>query len=177
MRNLLGRSRGIRILNVTLIVLVLGAATAAIAAAGRDDTEDRPPPSAEVERGVVVSTVSADGNVEPPSDLSLGFETGGEVTAVAVEEGDRIARGQLLARIDDRSARSSSPRRSRASTRRASAYATPAPGRRPTSSTATAERSRSPARRSTARRPTSRTPAPPRARTSSPCDARCVARG
>ncbi|MEJ7717295.1 MAG: hypothetical protein WKF31_04760 [Thermoleophilaceae bacterium] len=80
MRNLLGRSRGIRILNVTLIVLVLGAATAAIAAAGRDDTEDRPPATAEVERGVVVSTVSADGNVEPPSDLSLGFETGGEVT-------------------------------------------------------------------------------------------------
>ena len=58
-----------------------------------------------VARGVVQSTVSGSGNLEPAKELDLSFGTSGTVTAVYVEAGDDVAKGQVLARIDQRSAR------------------------------------------------------------------------
>jgi multidrug efflux pump subunit AcrA (membrane-fusion protein) len=58
-----------------------------------------------VARGVVQSTVSGSGNLEPANELDLSFGTSGTVTAVYVEAGDDVVEGQVLARLDQRSAR------------------------------------------------------------------------
>ncbi len=58
-----------------------------------------------VARGVVQSTVSGSGNLEPATELDLGFGTSGTVTAVYVEAGEDVVEGQVLARLDQRSAR------------------------------------------------------------------------
>ncbi len=45
----------------------------------------------------------APGRVEPVRDpVSLGFETSGRIVEIAVEEGDAVHAGQVLARLDDR---------------------------------------------------------------------------
>jgi HlyD family secretion protein len=76
-----------------------------IAAAARPSSKQEPPPTVPVQRGAVISTVSADGTVEPPGELSLAFPRSGRVVEIVVDEGAHVRRGQLLARIDDRSER------------------------------------------------------------------------
>jgi multidrug efflux pump subunit AcrA (membrane-fusion protein) len=73
-------------------------AVAAIAATGSPGKE-QPPGTVAVQRGSVVATVSAEGRVEPPQELSLNFEGFGRVAQVFVDEGDRVRRGQVLARL------------------------------------------------------------------------------
>lgn len=41
------------------------------------------------------------GRVQPGDDISLGFKTPGEIININVQEGDRVRKGQLLARLDD----------------------------------------------------------------------------
>ncbi|HEX5146622.1 MAG TPA: biotin/lipoyl-binding protein [Conexibacter sp.] len=55
-------------------------------------------------RGVVQSTVSGSGTVEPARQLDVDFATGGELTHVYVKPGQRVAEGQLLATVDAASA-------------------------------------------------------------------------
>jgi len=59
-----------------------------------------PPPTARVDRGDVVSAVSASGSVVGTSEQRLGFPEGGRVTEVLVRVGDRVEPGQVLARLD-----------------------------------------------------------------------------
>jgi multidrug efflux pump subunit AcrA (membrane-fusion protein) len=92
-----------RALDVLLAALVLLVLWAIYAVAGPES--QRPPATTVVERGTVVSTVSADGNVEPPQDLSLGFERGGRIVEIRVREGDRVRRGEILARVGNLSER------------------------------------------------------------------------
>ena len=54
------------------------------------------------ERSIVLSTVSATGNVEAPSELGVSFQQSGRITSVAVEAGDRVKAGDELARIESR---------------------------------------------------------------------------
>ena len=42
------------------------------------------------------------GQVEPRQEIALGFETGGTLAEVLVDEGDRVAAGQIVARLDTR---------------------------------------------------------------------------
>ena len=77
----------------------------AVAAAARPSADPEPPPTVPVQRGAVISTVSADGTVEPPGELSLAFARSGRVVEIVVDEGAHVRRGQLLGRIDDRSER------------------------------------------------------------------------
>jgi macrolide-specific efflux system membrane fusion protein len=58
-----------------------------------------------VARGVIQSTVSGSGNLAPANQLELNFGTSGDVTKIPVEEGEHVSKGQLLARIDDSSAK------------------------------------------------------------------------
>jgi multidrug efflux pump subunit AcrA (membrane-fusion protein) len=58
-----------------------------------------------VARGVIQSTVSGSGNLAPANQLELNFGTSGDVTKISVEEGEHVSKGQLLARIDDSSAK------------------------------------------------------------------------
>jgi multidrug efflux pump subunit AcrA (membrane-fusion protein) len=58
-----------------------------------------------VERGTVLSTVSATGTVVSPDDVGASFVSSGTLTRVAVEVGDEVAAGEVLAAIDKTEAR------------------------------------------------------------------------
>ncbi len=90
-----------------MIVLALGAAGAIAAAAvaatgskaaagGGGGTTSR---TATVERGVVQTTVSGSGNLVARHDRELAFSTAGTIKRVFVSEGDKVAAGQVLARL------------------------------------------------------------------------------
>jgi len=55
-------------------------------------------------QGVVQSTVSGSGNLQPASQLNLGFRTSGTVTNIYVTQGQHVVPGQLLATLDPQSA-------------------------------------------------------------------------
>jgi HlyD family secretion protein len=53
-----------------------------------------------VERGNILSTVSATGGIEPEAQVSLLFRSAGPVAKVLVSVGDRVEENQLLAELD-----------------------------------------------------------------------------
>ncbi|WP_293787939.1 efflux RND transporter periplasmic adaptor subunit [uncultured Pedobacter sp.] len=55
---------------------------------------------AEVEKKVVDLDFSANGNFIPKQELNFLSENAGRVKAIYVDEGDRVSKGQLLARVD-----------------------------------------------------------------------------
>src|SRR5664279_202021 len=89
----------------TLGALCAGAIAAAILvvgpASGSQATATR---TATIARGVVQSTVSGSGNLQPASELNLGFRTSGTVTNIYVTQGEQVAQGQLLATLNPQSA-------------------------------------------------------------------------
>jgi RND family efflux transporter MFP subunit len=56
--------------------------------------------SAPVAHGEVDRPLLAAGTVEPRDERGLGFNAGGVVARIAVREGDRVRRGQVLAELD-----------------------------------------------------------------------------
>ena len=56
--------------------------------------------TAAVTRGVVLSSVSATGNVQAASQLSVNFRTSGTLSAVLAHVGEHVKAGQILGRID-----------------------------------------------------------------------------
>jgi multidrug resistance efflux pump len=80
----------------------LGAAwlgRAALVGAGGDSDQQRQVLAAPPERDEVV----APGRVEAETDvIDLGFEQSGRIIGLLVNEGDRVSKGQVLARLDDR---------------------------------------------------------------------------
>jgi HlyD family secretion protein len=56
--------------------------------------------TAPVQRGDLRVTVSATGNLQPTREVEVGSEISGLVTAVTVDNNDRVKRDQVLARID-----------------------------------------------------------------------------
>lgn len=88
-----------------VVPLVLGMLVVwGLVAAGSSGGE-RGPFTVPVQRGAVAATVSADGQVESPQELSLNFEGSGRLVEVLVREGSRVSRGQVLARIENASPR------------------------------------------------------------------------
>ena len=55
----------------------------------------------EVQRGDLVVSITADGNLDMPHQVKLRFGTPGTVKEIFVEEGDRVREGTLLAKLDD----------------------------------------------------------------------------
>ncbi|MBB4690433.1 efflux RND transporter periplasmic adaptor subunit [Paractinoplanes abujensis] len=53
-----------------------------------------------VQRGTVTSTVTADGTVESASTATASFVTGGTVTSISVRVGQKVVKGQVLAKVD-----------------------------------------------------------------------------
>ena len=51
-------------------------------------------------RAPLIATVSATGTLQPVKQVDIGSELSGTIALVAVEENDRITRGQLLAQLD-----------------------------------------------------------------------------
>ncbi|MDR7495723.1 MAG: efflux RND transporter periplasmic adaptor subunit [Armatimonadota bacterium] len=63
--------------------------------------------TARVTRGTLTSSVSATWTLRPYAQVEVRSRATGTVVQLAVQEGDRVERGQLLAVIDDRDARAS----------------------------------------------------------------------
>ncbi|HEY0708346.1 MAG TPA: HlyD family efflux transporter periplasmic adaptor subunit [Polyangia bacterium] len=85
------------------VLVVTGIAVVAVAylavSSTRAASERNAAPAGPTPRGEVV----APGRVEAASDvIDLGFEQSGRVIAVEVGEGERVKKGQVLARLDDR---------------------------------------------------------------------------
>lgn len=64
------------------------------------------PPTLNVEtapatRQMIETTLSLDGQIAPLEESTLAFQQSGPILAVYVNVGDRVTRGELLARIDD----------------------------------------------------------------------------
>lgn len=76
--------------------LALGSSASSNTAATRTST---------VQRGVVLTSVSASGAVQSSDDVSASFPTSGTLSAVLVSAGRHVAKGQVLARIQSLPAR------------------------------------------------------------------------
>jgi HlyD family secretion protein len=92
-------------LNYLLGLLCVGAIVAAILlvgpASGNTTAVTRTAKAAE---GVVQSTVSGSGNLQPASQLDLGFKTSGTVTKIYVIQGEHVTEGKLIAELNPQSA-------------------------------------------------------------------------
>jgi len=53
-----------------------------------------------VQEGTVTRTVTADGTVESASTATASFATGGTVTSISVRVGQKVTKGQVLAKVD-----------------------------------------------------------------------------
>ncbi len=86
-------------------VLCVGAIVVAVLVVGpASGSQTRVTRTATVAEGVVQSTVSGSGNLQPASQLNLGFKTSGTVTHIYVTQGQQVVQGQLLAELDPQSA-------------------------------------------------------------------------
>lgn len=66
---------------------------------------DRSVRTVQVERGLLVSSLSVTGNVVPAREVGLSAQSPGTIAAVYVKEGDVVRRGQTLVTLDIREAR------------------------------------------------------------------------
>jgi multidrug efflux pump subunit AcrA (membrane-fusion protein) len=89
--------------NVALLAGVAGVAVAGVTAVGNPTKAQTTVRTARVQRGAVLATVTATGNVASLDSLALNFSTSGRVAEVDVHPGDQVVAGQVLARLDDRS--------------------------------------------------------------------------
>jgi HlyD family secretion protein len=53
-----------------------------------------------VTRGTIISSVETTGKLEPQTEASLSFQTGGQVVKVLAKQGDNVEEGQVLAELD-----------------------------------------------------------------------------
>ena len=84
------------------ILIALGVATvvmlglAVVLGGGNDGIEVE---TAEARVRAITETVTASGQVNPDVDVAIASDVSGEIVVLAVEEGDRVEKGQLLLRI------------------------------------------------------------------------------
>jgi macrolide-specific efflux system membrane fusion protein len=91
----------VRTTNIVLLALVAGLGVAAyLALRTTASVATAAPRTSPVAHGVVLSSVSASGTVQAATNLSVGFQTSGRVTAVDVKPGQRVTKGQVLGRLD-----------------------------------------------------------------------------
>jgi macrolide-specific efflux system membrane fusion protein len=88
-----------------LCLIVIALAITSIGSSSASSTAEQRTASAE--RGVVQSTVSGNGSLEAAKQVELNFGSSGEVTEIDVEAGQKVSKGDVLARIDSSSARAS----------------------------------------------------------------------
>ena len=96
----LGR-RGVIVLVVALVLLLGGAGYGvwALFFAGKSPTTQYR--TVTVTKETLKSTVSATGTLQPAKESALSFSSSGEVSSVKVAVGDKVSKGDVLARIND----------------------------------------------------------------------------
>ena len=92
------------LINGGLVVVLAGVAVVGwtTLASGSSTSTGR---TAAVQKGTVLATVAATGTVTSPGDVGVSFSSTGTVTRIDVAVGDRVKKNQILATIDDLSAR------------------------------------------------------------------------
>ena len=81
--------------------LMVGIVALVVAACGGDgEPSESEGQIVDVERGTIQIAVTATGNVSLPHQASLTFGSAGDVTSVAVEVGDSVREGAVLAALD-----------------------------------------------------------------------------
>lgn len=86
---------------ITALVLLLVLATVSLTGCGGNNEEAVQKQIVEVERGNLIVTITADGNLDMPHESKLKFGTPGTVKEVFVVKGDKVKEGTLLAKLDD----------------------------------------------------------------------------
>ncbi|MEU6791509.1 biotin/lipoyl-binding protein [Nonomuraea wenchangensis] len=91
--------------NGALAVLLLGGAAFAYSQLGTEEAaSESAVRTVTASRGTVVAAVSATGAVESARFRALSFGTSGTVEKIYVKAGDKVSKGQILARLDDAAA-------------------------------------------------------------------------
>ncbi len=91
--------------NGALAVLLLGGAAFAYSQLGTEEAaSESAVRTVTASRGTVVAAVSATGAVESFRFRALSFGTSGTVEKIYVKAGDKVSKGQILARLDDAAA-------------------------------------------------------------------------
>ncbi|MGI8334135.1 efflux RND transporter periplasmic adaptor subunit [Actinomadura scrupuli] len=89
------------LVNGTLVVLLVGgAAYGYISLASDGNAGTAAAPTGAVARGTVMSSVSASGSVVSAKSRDLSFGTSGTVKRIEVQTGDKVVKGEVLARLD-----------------------------------------------------------------------------
>ena len=99
-------TKGQKVVNAGLLAVLGGGIALAVTSLGQPKAAEAPLRTAPVQRGVVQSTVSASGNVQAAASIDLSFSGSGRLTRIVVKVGQRVKTGQVLAQIDETSARS-----------------------------------------------------------------------
>jgi HlyD family secretion protein len=73
---------------------------------GQKPTEKSTVTTVQATRGNLIITAFGSGVLTPASEIAVGFRTGGLLTEVLVQVGDKVEAGQVIARIDDTDAQS-----------------------------------------------------------------------
>jgi HlyD family secretion protein len=92
------RTRAGRWILAIVLLLVVGLVSGC--SLGEQDQASAELEVAAVERGSLMSSITAVGTVRAGAEVVLSFEAPGRVSMVAVQEGERIEKGQLLAQLD-----------------------------------------------------------------------------
>ena len=87
-----------QIVAVFLLVLVLVGSTACSPFGG--DQEETSQQLVEVVRGDLIVSVSGSGDIDVSNEAKLVFGTGGRIDRIFIDEGDEVAEGEVLARLD-----------------------------------------------------------------------------
>ena len=85
------------VLGVVIVAAAVGAIVWRSRRSAQPEEETR---SAVVEQDTLLVAISASGTIEPQARVGLAFETPGRVAEVAVDIGDRVGAGDVLAQLD-----------------------------------------------------------------------------
>jgi multidrug efflux pump subunit AcrA (membrane-fusion protein) len=85
---------------VAIAALALAAVVVAVIVVGSPAASSARERTVTVARGVIQSTVSGSGNLEPANEADVDFATSGEVTHVYVKEGQHVSKDDILAKVD-----------------------------------------------------------------------------
>lgn len=89
-----------RVLVALAVLVVAIASVGAILQARNGNAQTTTYETAKVERGDVVSSVSATGIIQPLTTVEIKSNVGGRIDVLAVDLGDVVKKGQLIAKID-----------------------------------------------------------------------------
>jgi RND family efflux transporter MFP subunit len=86
---------------ITAIILLIVLSTLGFAGCRGTPQETTERQTTTVERGDLIVSIPADGNLDMPREVALKFGTPGTVKEVFVVEGQKVTEGTLLAKLDD----------------------------------------------------------------------------